>query len=181
MQDRKIAAHWAEKLLVQSDWIVLDTETTGLKNPEIIEIAIADSRGKPLLNSLCKPLGTIHADASKCHQLYDADVAEAPNFRDLYPQIAEIFNDHRLLLIYNADFDTRVLRNMCDLHLLPQLKLPAVDCVMRAYAQWVGEWSEKRQTFKWQKLEGGNHRALGDCIATINTIRRMAGLPPEKV
>ena len=41
-------------------------------------------------------------------------------------------------------------------------------------AEWVGEWNDYRGSFRWQKLQGGDHSALGDCIATLETIRKMA-------
>jgi DNA polymerase-3 subunit epsilon len=39
---------------------------------------------------------------------------------------------------------------------------------------WVGEpgW---RGGFRWQKLPGGDHSAIGDARATLAVIRRMAG------
>jgi DNA polymerase-3 subunit epsilon len=159
---------------------MLDTETTALRNAEIVDIAITSSRGEPLLNSLCRPQKDISPEASAIHHIYAADVVDAPTFPELYPQIADAIESAELVLIYNADFDTRVLRDVCSLHSLPPFKIEAVDCVMRAYSMWAGNWSEKRKSYTWQKLDGGNHRALGDCIATINTIRKMAGLPAMK-
>jgi DNA polymerase III alpha subunit (gram-positive type) len=33
---------WAREQLSQNDWVILDTETTGLYDAEIVEIAIID-------------------------------------------------------------------------------------------------------------------------------------------
>jgi DNA polymerase-3 subunit epsilon len=45
---------------------------------------------------------------------------------------------------------------------------------MQWYSQWVGEWNDYHQDYKWQRLPGGDHSALGDCKATLEVIRRMA-------
>jgi DNA polymerase-3 subunit epsilon len=42
------------------------------------------------------------------------------------------------------------------------------------HAEWVGEWNDYRGSFRWQKLQGGDHSALGDCVATLETIKKMA-------
>ncbi len=47
-------------------------------------------------------------------------------------------------------------------------------CAMVAYAQYVGEMNHKGTGYKWHKLRGGDHTALGDCRATLGLIRRMA-------
>jgi DNA polymerase-3 subunit epsilon len=45
---------------------------------------------------------------------------------------------------------------------------------MLAYSKYVGEWNDYRKDFKWQKLQGGDHSALGDCRATLEVIKKMA-------
>jgi DNA polymerase-3 subunit epsilon len=45
---------------------------------------------------------------------------------------------------------------------------------MLQYAEWFGEWNSYHQSFRWQKLQGGDHSALGDCFATLELIKRMA-------
>lgn len=46
--------------------------------------------------------------------------------------------------------------------------------VMDAYSTWVGEWSDYWGDYLWQPLPGGDHRALGDCRAVAQVLRRMA-------
>ncbi|WP_275897043.1 exonuclease domain-containing protein, partial [Klebsiella pneumoniae] len=48
---KMMMANW-----LRSDYVIIDTETTGLKDfDEIIEITIINMRGEILLNSLVKP------------------------------------------------------------------------------------------------------------------------------
>ena len=51
----------------------------------------------------------------------------------------------------------------------------SVHCAMRQYAKYCGEWNSYYNNFKWQPLSGGDHSALGDCRATLELIKRMAG------
>ncbi len=44
-------------------WLILDTETTGLSNPEVIQIAIINLDGDILLDSLIKPTIPIESEA----------------------------------------------------------------------------------------------------------------------
>lgn len=51
--------------------------------------------------------------------------------------------------------------------------LPAWECAMGWYSQYVGERG-KRGGHKNQKLPGGDHSALGDCRATLKVLETMA-------
>jgi DNA polymerase-3 subunit epsilon len=45
---------------------------------------------------------------------------------------------------------------------------------MHWYAQFVGDWNEYHGNYKWQRLPGGDHSALGDCRATLAVLKEMA-------
>jgi DNA polymerase III subunit epsilon len=141
--DKEAATQWARQLLTREDWVILDTETTGLHNAEVVDIAIVNPKGEPIVDTLVCPTLSIPQEVSDIHGLFDADVADAPTFPEIYP-------------------------------LIPPSR---VSCAMKAYAMWVGEWSDRRGSYKWQRLTGGNHRALGDCLATLQLIQKMAAIP----
>ena len=63
-KDRVAAVLWAREQLNQNDWVILDTETTGLYYPEIVEIAVVNCTGEALLNTLVKPTITIPAEVT---------------------------------------------------------------------------------------------------------------------
>jgi hypothetical protein len=42
------------------------------------------------------------------------------------------------------------------------------------YSQFIGDWNDYYGSYCWQKLPGGDHSALGDCIATLEIIKLMA-------
>jgi len=183
-RDKALATQWAQQLLRRTDWVVLDTETTGFYGSEVVDIAIATPQA-PILDTLICPTISIPSAASEVHGLFDADVKEAPTFPEVYEQIKDAIADKEVV-IYNSGFDTKILNGVCQMHGLsklfvepslisPPAKDQRISCAMQAYAQWYGDWNAKKGNYKWQKLEGGNHRALGDCLATIKLIETMAG------
>lgn len=128
-----------------------------------------------LFNSRLKPSEgvTISDGAREIHGISDEDVADAPTWADVYEQVAEIING-KTLVIYNAGFDTGILFEMSDVYNLPQLQPKRVICAMLEFSQWYGSWSEYHQSYTWQPLYGGDHTALGDCLATLDVIKTMA-------
>lgn len=105
------AAAW-----LRSSPLFLDTETTGLDTQaEIIEIAILDAAGTVLLDSLVKPVGPIPPEASAVHGITAQDVVDAPTWRDIGKRVADIISE-RLVIAHSADFDSRMMRQSCELH-----------------------------------------------------------------
>lgn len=177
--DRAAAVRWAREILEQDNWTILDTETTGLGDAEVIEIAIINKGGEPLLDTLIKPTIPIPSDSTAIHGITDEIVNDAPQFSEVYPQIVSVLKDKEVL-IYNSSFDIRVLNYTRKLHKLPPLGLrERSDCVMEWYSQWCGEWSYYWKDYRWQKLPGGGHRAISDCTATLEVIKQIAQDNPE--
>jgi DNA polymerase-3 subunit epsilon len=172
-QDRVAAVRWARDELTSDDWVILDTETTGLHNAEIVEIAIVSHVGATLLNTLVKPSIPIPADVVAIHGISDEMVADAPSFPEVYPQIVQALEGKRVF-IYNAAFDIKILNYCRNLHGLKSLSLSKhYECIMKWYAQWAGDWSDRHESYRWQSLDGG-HRALRDCLTALERIKQIA-------
>ena len=172
-QDRVAAVRWARDELTRDDWVILDTETTELHDAEIVEIAIINPTGEPLLNTLVKPTIPIPTDAAEIHGITDEMVANSPSFPDIYSQIVEALKDKRVF-IYNAFFDITILDYCRRLHDLESFNLSRrYECVMTWHAQWAGDWSDYHEGYRWHPL-CGDHRALGDCLAVLERIKKMA-------
>lgn len=174
--DREKAAFWARSLLGRLDWVLLDTETTGISAyDEIVQIAVLAPDGEVLLDTLVRPTRSIPGEATFIHGITDADVADAPAFPEIFPRLKEIIAG-KTVVIYNAPFDVRLIRQTLAKHRLAATGLEdeQVECAMLQYSAWVGEiWGDGG--YKWQKLRGGDHTALGDCRATLAVIKTMAG------
>ena len=179
------AGAWARALRHSADWAVLDTETTGLdSNAEIIEVAVLDGHGRPLIDTLVRPVMPIPAPATSIHGITNRMVASAPTFAQIWPDLRELLATRRII-IYNADYDVRLLKQSAQRagFRLPPLR---TECAMLQYAAWRGEVGTYGD-WKWQRLEqacaqlnvtlaeAAWHRAAGDCMATLAVISGMAG------
>lgn len=169
------AAEWARGVLADERAVILDTETTGLQG-RIVDIAIIGIDGTVLLDTLVNPECPIPVGASNIHGITSEAVKDAPTFREVFEQIKAITEGASRVVIYNADFDTSILNWDC---YRSEVSLDfRSECAMQAYARWYGEWNDYHKSFRWQKLNGG-HRALGDCLATLERLREMAGAKEE--
>ncbi|WP_241337769.1 3'-5' exonuclease [Burkholderia stabilis] len=122
-----------------ADPLFIDTETTGLDlRAVIVEIAILDRAGAVLLDTLVKPAMPIPAAATEIHGITDADVAGAPGWTTIGPQVAELVAG-RLLIAHHAAFDERLLYQTSRSHgvTLPTLR---VECTMELLNGWAGRW-----------------------------------------
>lgn len=167
--------------------LFLDTETTGLgRDAEVCQIAIVDYDGDVLLDTLVHPTRPIPPDATAIHHITNAMVVAAPTFAEIMPTLYGLL-DCRNVVIYNADYDVRVLHQSARAHGLPFEPRAKFHCAMIAYAEFHGEWDDYRGSYRWIKL--GNalysqgidatgvvlHTAMADAEMTRRLVRKIAG------
>jgi DNA polymerase-3 subunit epsilon len=183
-QERANAARWARDLL-QTEFVILDGETTGLDaDDEFVQIGVVSSAGEVLLDTLIKPTKTISPGAARIHGITAAMVADAPDFRAIFSQLREVL-ERRQIVAYNVDFDARILVQTCYRYRLDEIDTPPWQCAMQQYARYHGHWNPQYRSFKWVRLTdacaiegiaaGGAHTAAGDCLMTLKLIQTMAG------
>jgi DNA polymerase-3 subunit epsilon len=173
---REDAVRWARSLLFKGDFVVLDSETTGLGNPiDLVEVGVLSARGESLFDSLIKPSCRVEPGASRVHGHTTQSLSGERCFFEVYPDLLDALWAKRVI-VYNASYDRRVwdaaVRRLGARAALAG-ELAPWECAMRAFAAYVGERS-KRGGYKNQKLVGGDHTALGDARATLRLIERMA-------
>lgn len=166
---------WAQLVLSNSDkYLILDTETTGLSgNDEIVQIAAIDTNGDTLLNELIRPVNaTVHLRAYEVHGIGDDDLAGCPTFMELDSVLREAIGQ-RDIIAYNSSFDERMYAQS---HGKLGGFMPSGQwmCAMHMYSRFVAE-PNPRGGYRWQKLQGGDHSAMGDCLATLKVIQEIAG------
>ncbi len=165
---------WAQDLLTQEDWCVLDTETTGLSaQDEVIELAMLDPRGKILFHSRFKPTQEIAWGAARTHGIFREHLIAAPSYVDVFSEIQQALGSRRVLA-YNAPFDQRLLGQTHRRYGLTELDPQIWIDVMIPYSQFCGEWNPQRGGYRWQKLPGGNHTAVADCQAVLAILEKMS-------
>jgi DNA polymerase-3 subunit epsilon len=156
--------------------VVLDSETTGLGSPiDFVEVGVVSCRGETLFDSLLCPSCPIEAGASRVHGHTRESLVGERSFFELYPDILDALWEKRVV-VYNAPYDRRVWDaavGRLGARALLAGHLPPWECAMRAFAAYVGERS-RRGGYKYQKLPGGDHTAIGDARATLRLIERMA-------
>jgi DNA polymerase-3 subunit epsilon len=167
------------------DFRVLDTETTGLERGEIVQIAIINSAGEILLNTLVKPVEPIPSDATRIHGITDEMVKDAPSWIDLAPKIKTIL-EGQLLVVYNAVYDRKMMHQTAERHNLPKVEWKEITtwlCAMEAFAEFYGDYNHYRGSYRWQKLVVAArhcgawrldaHDALTDCLMTLDVTKHM--------
>jgi DNA polymerase-3 subunit epsilon len=171
--DRARARDWARGLCGRADWLVLDTETTGLEDgAEIVQLGLLAHNGRVLLETLTRPARAIPVDATAIHGITDAAVAGAPTFPEVYPILLEACGD-KWIVAYNAAFDRSMLERACDRASLPPL-MNHWDCAMEHYAPYCGDWSAFHGDYRWHPLPGAGHRADDDCRSVLDLVAWMA-------
>ncbi len=172
-------AEAARKLLDRTDVFILDTETTGLKDAEVIELALVDTTGAVRLNTLLKPqTPAMNPHAQRVHGISLRELQNQPRWPDVLPEFVALAKD-ATVLAWNAPFDARMLEQTSARWDLPHPKLLYV-CAMRLYAQTHGRPSYGlHKAVVTEGLEAlltqhASHRALGDVMFVLELLKRLA-------
>jgi DNA polymerase III subunit epsilon len=171
--DKNAAILWAREVISNpSKYYILDTATTGLDHPEVIELAIIDIHGSMVINQRFKPKASIEAAATKIHGITNEMLVNCPEWNVIANRMENIVNN-RTLLIYNEQFDRQAI---CNSYTAQYLNYPGMksECVMQWYSQFIGECTDYRGHYRSQKLPSRDHSAIGDCLATLEVIKAMA-------
>jgi DNA polymerase-3 subunit epsilon len=174
--DHESAVQWAKELVNKPDsFVILDTETTELEQPEIIQIAVINGNGETLFDSLVKPVGSISASATSIHGITAETVASVPKWNELFPRLQEACHGKKVIT-YNLRFDSKALLVTDRVNRGVRKGLgSSAECAMLEYASYVGELKASEEIqYYWQKLPYADHSALGDCLGTLRLIREMA-------
>ena len=186
-KDRNETILWARGLMERSNWLVMDTETTGLKQlgsnlmslDEIIQINIINPHGNIVFESFINPVKRrISKETKMIHGIDLRKLTNAPTFLEIYPKLTEILNG-KLVVVYNAAFEHRMLIQTGAKYTEIYGKFITdivfeMHCAMVEYSKFIGEWNDYHRDYKWQKLPGVTHNVIGDCLATLELIKSMA-------
>ena len=175
------ASVWASERLLDLSTVVADTETTGLpsRDPdtEVCQLSITDCKGKPLFSMLLKPNKPMSDEVVSIHGITNEQVQNQP----MFAQVAKIISfvlEGKHVVCYNSAFDVKLLWSLFKKYDLPTPKVTGISCAMEQYSQWCGDWSPRKEDYKWQKLPNLSglpaHDAYSDCLSTIKVLEMMA-------
>jgi DNA polymerase-3 subunit epsilon len=176
------AKTWAAERLTDPNTVICDTETTGLitkdNDTEICQLALTDTKGRPLFSMLLKPFQPMSEEVVNIHNITNKQVFNQP----MFPQVAKIIEfvlTGKHIVCWNADFDIRLLWHMFKKYDQKLPEIAGASCAMDRYSEWCGEWNTKRDGFKWQRLPAlsglSSHDAYSDCLSTIKVMEKMSG------
>ena len=183
-RDRLDALAWAAEVAADPRAVYLDTETTGLRpGSDVVEIAVIDATGAPLIDTLVRPRNPIPPDAAAIHGISNEMVADAPTWPEVFPDLQRVLEGRRVI-VYNAAYDWSIVDALVDIHGLPPLT-GGWQCAMEIYAVVHGEWNSRTGNYRWQQLNlaakrfqhnPGGHRAMADaevCRLVVQSLAEM--------
>jgi DNA polymerase-3 subunit epsilon len=154
--------------------LLIDTETVGT-GPliEIIELAIGNTEGEILFETLVQPIYNPLPPRSKHQRFGPEEFKQAPTWREVWPEIAR-WTDDRLLIAYNAPFDRRAIAASCYRD-RQSTNESSWRCAMQLVKQTIGirRSINLEQACAHYGLPGGNHRAARDVLAMCELLREL--------
>ncbi len=183
---RAYSKAWASSIINNPDVYYLDIETNTLPKDDndavdIIQIGIIDNYENVIFDSLLKCDNPISPLASKVHGIeWHHSRSSVFNFHYILPFLDLVFKEKHVVC-YNAGFDINQIKlNYLSLRHKPPNIL--YDCAMLYYAQYCGMWSNRKNSWKWQKLpnfsDGKAHTSVSDSISTKRLVEFMANDKP---
>lgn len=166
--DRISSIEWANRVLGNPDYVILDTETTGLlktSESEIIELSILSMNGRKRYSARFKPLKSIPRRTTKIHGITNKAVRNCPSFKSEYKKICKIL-EGKTIIAYNSKFDKGIFDRTCKFH---GCNIPDInwECAMWAYKYFMNA--------RWfLPLPESEHNSLDDCRATLKIIKKIA-------
>ena len=160
--------------------LIIDTETVGAgPTVEIIEIALGDTSGQIIYETLVQPVFNALPPPSKHHRFDKAELRSAPQWTDIWPTVSSLIQG-RLLVAYNAAFDRRALAATCSRY-QHSTQERGWRCAMQLVKKVTG--TKKSLTLNDAcahfGLAGGNHRAARDVQATYELLQALSSLETQ--
>ena len=164
--------------------VYIDTETTGItRTDEILEIVIVDWDGSVLFESFIRPQKPIPPESTAIHGITSDMVEKARPWPIAWQQIRPLVAG-RLLAMYNAEFDMRMMQQSLEQYRLPWRENFDTLDIMDLFSQFIGEWDPNRKALRRYRLEQAGkyfkipipnaHHALEDTLLARAVLHSMA-------
>lgn len=176
---RSSAMSRIRSLLASDNCVIIDTETTGIprggEQPYITELSAIDLEGRTLFSSLLSIPIPVPQIITQITGIYDSMLKGKPSFDVVYEYISEILRG-RTILGWNVSFDVQMIQIECD---RLGYRTPVESCtdVMALYGNATAgkKWCKLAKAAEEQGIQGvQQHRSLGDCLMTLDVMKRLA-------
>jgi len=166
----------------QASFIVIDTETTGLKaygGDEIVSISLLEMKGLQLtgneFNSLINPVRDIPAAATAIHNITQTDVNNAPIIEEVLAEIIDFIGEG-VLIGHHVGFDIRFINKILQKELLCRIKNPWIDTMLLflACTGQLGHYSLEEVAASTKVDIVGRHTSYGDALTTAHIFMQLA-------
>lgn len=168
--------HIKQQVIADTRFVVLDTETTGFhaySGDEVIDIAMIELQGLQATGrcyqTYINPQRSISPESTAIHHLTDKDVARAPVFKDVLPDVLN-FIDNAVLVGHHINFDIRFINKTLQKLCHGQLQNPWVDTMLLflEHRGQIGHYTLE-EVARFCRVEIINrHSAKGDAKATAD-------------
>lgn len=162
-----------------AEYVVFDTETTGLNAREdtLIEIAAVRMKGQTILDTfstLIDPERSLSPKTTELTGITQDMLLDQPKLTDALTRF-ETFVGDAVLVAHNAEFDVGFLAQCRGRVNLPVWRPPVIDTLALARALYPGEKNYRLKTLtqKFSVELVNHHRALADAEATGKVFARM--------
>ena len=173
-----------EELLDRRDVVIVDTETTGFDaNAQVIQVALLNTRGEPLMNELVRAKEEIPAGATQMHGWTRRKLRRhgARRWARVYPKLRKRLERANAVLAWNAPFDERMISQTCTSHGLPGPRCEW-QCCMQMYRHL-------RPGLRYSLIEAATqegvqvavvHDALADCQTALAVMQAVVDAGGDK-
>lgn len=170
------------------NFIAYDFETANGQLHSACSIALVMVKNNEIVGSyysLIKPETSFHYRNIEIHGIHPEDVVDAPNFVEVWQEIAHYFQDNRLIVAHNAAFDNRVLSGCLSYYDLPAahyLSLCTVRTSRKLYKHLPNHKLNTVSEYLAIPLDQ-HHHALDDSLACANILLKQEaefGVEPLK-
>jgi DNA polymerase-3 subunit epsilon len=179
---RRNVIEWAKEMLAQDECLVVSIAIASDNKPEIIEVAVIDSIGNVLLNTLVRPTMPIPSEATARYGITDKDMDVAPAFPEVYGHLMSLVSK-RMVIAYNAKETEQALQYTTELYQLNKIDV-YWQSALEAFAAFYGEWSPDTEDFEVHPLERACitfeidctslQESINSCQATLALIEALA-------
>ncbi len=171
--------------LISKNPVIIDTETTGLSNKDVIvEIAVVGMDGTVLVDTLVRPSRDVSPGALVVHGIGEEELVDAPTFDIIWQGSLQDIFARRIICAYNVDFDIRMIKQSLRVYGMSFPRSTKTECIMKLFAELNGEWDSARNHFKWVNLKRAAdmvgvsvdkklHRALADAMLAREVLLKM--------